>query len=71
VGRRGGGSGVIVVPMRFLSPALAIALAVTYVLRISGIVPDNVASPLIGLLALALIISTTVQAVKQGPSDVE
>lgn len=57
--------------MRFLSPALAIALAVTYVLRISGVAPDNVASPLIGLLALALIISTTVQAVKQGPSDVE
>ncbi|MCT1449605.1 hypothetical protein [Corynebacterium sp. p3-SID1194] len=57
--------------MRFFSPALAIALAVTYVLRISGIAPDNMASLLIGLFALALIISTTVQAVKQGPSDVE
>ena len=55
--------------MRFLSPILAVALAVTYALRVVEIIPDRAATYLVGFLALALIVSTTVQAVRHAPQD--
>lgn len=53
--------------MRFLSPALAIALIITYMLRVCEVVPDGIATPTVGALALALVVSTTIQAILRSP----